>query len=161
MSYLLDHVSDRPLRTFGDGEALIDAGATDTPLFVLAEGHLLVERDGQRIAVVDQPGAVLGEISMLLGVPATATVRAVGSASVYVVDADDTSLLGDAQVMGDVARLLAGRLQTMVTYLVDVKQQYADASGHLGLVDDVLGQLTFGSAVEVDAGSDRDPDPYY
>ena len=161
MSHLLDHVGDRPLRACGDGEVLITEGATDTPLFVLAEGRLVVEREGQRIAMVDQPGAVLGEISMLLGVPATATVRAVGQASVHVVDADDTSLLSDAQVMGDIARLLAGRLQTMVTYLVDVKQQYADASGHLGLVDDVLGQLTFGTTADVEPGSDRDPDPYY
>ena len=89
MSHLLDHVGDRPLRACGDGEVLIAEGATDTPLFVLAEGRLVVEREGQRIAVVDQPGAVLGEISMLLGVPATATVRAVGQASVRVVDADD------------------------------------------------------------------------
>ena len=132
-----------------------------SPLFVLAEGRLLVERDGQPIATVDQPGAVLGEISMLLGVPATATVRAVGSASVHVVDADDTSLLASAEAMGDVARLLAARLQTMVTYLADVKQQYADASGHLGMVDDVLGQLTFGTAADVEPGSERDPDPYY
>lgn len=161
MSFLLDHVSDRPLRRFADGDVLIAEGATDTPLFVLAEGQLVVERDGQRIATVDQPGAVLGEISMLLGVAATATVRAVDGASVHVVDADDDSILADAQVMGDVARLLAARLQSMVTYLVDVKQQYADASGHLGLVDDVLGQLTFGAAADVEPGSERDPDPYY
>ena len=161
MSYLLDHVRDRPVRRFDDGEVLIAEGAVETPLFVLTEGRLLVEREGQRIATVDQPGAVLGEISMLLGVPATATVRAVGGAIAHVLDASDPSLLNDAAVMGDVARLLAARLQTMVTYLVDVKQQYADASGHLGMVDDVLGQLTFGSAGAVEPGSERDPDPYY
>ncbi len=161
MSFLLDHVSDRPVRRFADGDVLIAEGSLESPLFVLAEGRLVVEREGQRIAVVDQPGAVLGEISMLLGVAATATVRVVDGASVYVVDADDQSMLADAEVMGDVARLLASRLQSMVTYLVDVKQQYADASGHLGLVDDVLGQLTFGSAAEVEPGSERDPDPYY
>ncbi|MEM7287478.1 MAG: cyclic nucleotide-binding domain-containing protein [Actinomycetota bacterium] len=161
MSHLLDHVGDRPVRHFGDGEVLIAEGETDTPLFVLSDGRLLVERDGQRIAMVDQPGAVLGEISMLLGVPATASVRAVEGASVHVVDAADAGIIDDAAVMGDVARLLAARLQAMVTYLVDVKQQYADASGHLGLVDDVLGQLTFGVAGDVESGSERDPEPYY
>ena len=68
---------------------------------------------------------------------------------------------GERQRRHRLRQLLAGRLQTMVTYLVDVKQQYADASGHLGLVDDVLGQLTFGTAADVEPGSDRDPDPYY
>lgn len=161
MSHLLDHVRNRPLRRYEADEVLIVEGAADTPLFVLVEGRLVVERVGQRIAVVDQPGAMLGEISMLLGVPATATVRAVDHATVHVVDAADTTMLADAEVMGDVARLLAARLQSMVTYLVDVKQQYAGASGHLGLVDDVLGQLTFGTAADVEPGSERDPDPYY
>ena len=161
MSSLLDRVRDHPLRHLGAGEVLIAEGAADPSLFVLVEGRLAVERAGQRVAVVDQAGAVLGEISMLLEVPATATVSALGDAVVHELDPGDDSLLGDAEVMGELARLLAGRLQQMLTYLVDVKNQYADAGGHLGMIDDVLGQLTFGAPRDIEPGSERDPDPYY
>ncbi len=140
---------------------MITEGAPGASVFVLAEGRLAVDRAGQRVAVVDRVGAVVGEISMLLGVPATATVSALGDVAVHELDPTDESLFGDAEVMGELARLLAGRLQQMLTYLVDVKNQYADAAGHLGMIDEVLGQLTFSAPREIEPGSERDPDPYY
>ncbi len=38
----------------------------------------------------------------------------------------------------NVARILAHRLDAVTRYLVDVKQQFAQAGGHLGMVDEVL-----------------------
>jgi hypothetical protein len=58
------------------------------------------------------------------------------------------------------ARLLARRLQVMTTYLVDIKQQYADHEGGLGMVDVVLDSLMRSSG-RTELGSDRDPDPEY
>ena len=59
------------------------------------------------------------------------------------------------------ARLLAARLHTMTTYLVDIKQQYADHEGGLGMVDVVLGTLMRGSGTPRELRSERDPEPEY
>jgi hypothetical protein len=57
--------------------------------------------------------------------------------------------------------MLATRLQAMTTYLVDLKHQYADHEGGLGMVDVVLGTLMQTSGTRTQLGSDRDPDPEY
>ena len=49
----------------------------------------------------------------------------------------------------------------MTTYLVDLKQQYADHEGGLGMVDVVLGSLMQRSGTRSELGSERDPDPEY
>ena len=94
------------------------------------------------IAIVTEPGACVGEMSLLLGVPATADVVA-SEPSVVAVIEDAHAMLDDAsrRLPLALARLLAERLQVMTTYLVDIKQQYADHEGGLGMVDVVLGSL--------------------
>ena len=59
------------------------------------------------------------------------------------------------------ARLLAARLHVMTTYLADIKQQYADHEGGLGMVDVVLGSLMRSSGARSELGSERDPNPEY
>ena len=84
-------------------------------------------------------------MSLLLGVPATADVVA-GEPSVVAVIEDAGALLETRPGLPlALARLLAARLQVMTTYLVDLKQQYADHEGGLGMVDVVLGSLMQGS----------------
>jgi len=57
--------------------------------------------------------------------------------------------------------LLAARLGAMTTYLADLKQQYGDHEGGLGMVDAVLGSLMRGPGARSELGSERDPDPEY
>ena len=59
------------------------------------------------------------------------------------------------------ARLLAARLHAMTTYLADLKQQYADHEGGLGMVDVVLGSLMRTAGARSELGSERDPEPEY
>jgi CRP/FNR family cyclic AMP-dependent transcriptional regulator len=118
-------------------------------------------RSGQSVATIADPGVVLGEISALLDQSATATVLARDDVEVKVIDDPIAFMTSDPAVLLDVARTLAGRLARMSGYLVDVKQQYSSAGGHLGLLDDVLSELSFGQEPSVDPGSERDPDPLY
>jgi CRP/FNR family transcriptional regulator, cyclic AMP receptor protein len=57
-----------------------------------------------------------------------------------------------------VLRTTASRLDGMTQYLVDVKQQFADASGHLGMVDAILDQLLHHQGPRPQPGSARDPE---
>jgi CRP-like cAMP-binding protein len=154
--------TDLPERTVGDGEVLVGEGDTGADqLFVLVDGTLLVVKGDTPITAISEAGSVVGEMSTLLDIEHSATVRAVGEASVRVVD-DPLGFLRDNPDMAlAVARLLAKRLTTVTSYLADIKSQFADRADHLGLVDEVLDALVHDQGEDAQPGSARDPDPHY
>ncbi len=78
-----------------------------------------------------------------------------------VIEGAHTMLEGEGGLTLELARLLAGRLQVMTTYLSDLKHQYADHEGGLGMVDVVLGSLMQGGGPRSELRSERDPEPDY
>jgi hypothetical protein len=70
------------------GQTLVDQGQPGDSLFLLLDGVLTVEVDGERIADVG-PGAILGERAVLEGGLRTSTLRAAVACRVAVADADD------------------------------------------------------------------------
>ena len=70
----------------------------------------------------------------------------------------ETFFASNPELALELARQLAGRLQRLIGYVADVRHQYADAEGHLGLVHDVLESLASRPPVEIEPGSDRAPD---
>ena len=131
---------------------------TDRTVAVLVEGVLTAELDG---AVIDEhtvPGVFVGEVGALLGAARTATVRATTPTTVRIIGDPETFFASHPELALELARQLAGRLQRLVSYVADVRHQYADAEGHLGLVHDVLESLASRPPVEIEPGSDRSPD---
>ena len=158
MTDLLSFADDLRLETVPDGAVLIDEGSQPGRMLVLASGEVVVEHAGVAFARIDTPGAVFGEMSAVLAVPATATVRAVGEVRVHVVD-DPLAFLSDRPGAAlAVLRTTATRLDGLTRYLVDVKQQYADAGDHLGMVDQILDTLVHHQAPRARTGSSRDPE---
>jgi CRP/FNR family cyclic AMP-dependent transcriptional regulator len=157
---LLSIAERSPRRSFAAGDVvLVDGGAVEG-LYVLIEGALRVEKGGVAITTISQPGACVGEMSLLLGVPPTADVVATEPSVVAVID-DAPAMLDEGGLTLALAQLLAGRLQVMTTYLADLKQQYADHDGGLGMIDVVLGRLLQGPGPRSELRSERDPDPEY
>jgi len=155
----LDYCAGLPERIFGAGEVVIQEGAPGS-LFVLAEGAVEVLKGNLRVNLVDEPGAIFGEVSALLGIPPMATVRALERSRFYVVDDGLAFIVSRPELALAVARLLASRLMSVTSYLVDVKKQFEDQESHLGIVDEVLETLVHTQGTEVvDRGSDREPDP--
>jgi CRP/FNR family cyclic AMP-dependent transcriptional regulator len=150
-----------PTRTLAAGEVLLVDGHPVPELYILLEGTLSVAKGGVAIATITEPGACVGETSLLLGVPATADVAAATSAQLAVIDDARALLETNPTLPIALAQMLAVRLQAMTTYLADLKHQYADHEGGLGMVDVVLGTLMQTSATRTQLGSDRDPDPEY
>jgi CRP/FNR family cyclic AMP-dependent transcriptional regulator len=161
MEELLTLAHGFPQRSVAPGAALLTDGESVGTLYVLLEGALRVEKAGQLIATVSEPGACVGEMSLLLGVPATADVVASEESVLAVIDDAEAMLERTADLPLALARLLAARLHVMTTYLADIKQQYADHEGGLGMVDVVLGSLMRSSGNRSALGSERDPDPEY
>ena len=163
MRDVLDLCADLPRRRLAPGEVLVEEGTPPTgALFVLIDGELEVVKDGGiPITTVSEPGSFFAEISLLLGVPHTATVRAVGPAEVLVA-ADGKALLQSKPALGlALARLLARRLALTLSYLADLKRQFADEAASLGMVDEVLESLVHlqGDEPDDDPGSDREREP--
>ena len=64
-----------PVAAYRAGETVLAAGTTSGRLLVLKTGAVEVMKDGMQLAEVSEPGAVFGELSMLLDQPHTADVR--------------------------------------------------------------------------------------
>lgn len=161
MPGLLELAAGLPRRTLAVGEVLLREGHPVEALYVLVEGTLRVQKGGVGVTTVGQPGACVGEMSLLLDVAATADVIAVTPCEVAVVEGARAMLDDEDGLTLELARVLARRLQAMTTYLVDLKQQYADHEGGLGMVDVVLGSLMQSAGPERKLSSARDPDPEY
>src|SRR5207249_3887634 len=74
-------------RSLGEGETLTEQGAEGNELYLLLDGVLRVEVDGEPVAEVG-PGALLGERALLEGGKRTATLRATTPARIAVVPAN-------------------------------------------------------------------------
>lgn len=120
MANPLDHCGGLPERSFEPGAVLIREGVPG-PLFVLAEGSVEILKGDVRIAVVDRPGSIFGEISVLLEVPPTATVRALERARTFVA-ADGSAFLSRPELALTIARMLAQRLTSVTNDLADIKR---------------------------------------
>jgi len=79
--------SKPPFVRLRPGDTLVEQGAPGEDVFLLFDGVLVVEIDGQPIAEVG-PGAILGEMAQLHGGRRTATLRAVTPCRVAVVPGD-------------------------------------------------------------------------
>ncbi|MDQ6909291.1 MAG: cyclic nucleotide-binding domain-containing protein [Actinomycetota bacterium] len=85
------------LQKLAAGKTLVEQGDPGDALFLLLDGVLAVEVDGEPLAEVG-PGAVLGERAVLEGGVRTATLRAVTPAKVAVARADQVDIEALAEV---------------------------------------------------------------
>jgi CRP-like cAMP-binding protein len=111
-----------PIATYQAGETVLAAASTSGRLLILRKGAVTVLRDGVEIATVTDPGAVFGELSVLLDQPHTADVRALETSQFYVADAA-TLLRVDPIALLYVATVLARRLDDANRALIELKRQ--------------------------------------
>jgi len=140
MSPFLDFVKNRTSREYAPGDVIIEQGERMEEILVLVSGRVEILRDDVRLAKASEPGVVFGEMSILLGGPATASVKAMDPSVFVVIENPRDFLLEHPEASLYVAELLARRLDDLNKYLIDVKRQY-DGHDHIGMVDEVLGAL--------------------
>jgi CRP-like cAMP-binding protein len=158
MNELLSLTADLPTEVVPSGTALIEEGSVTGRMFVLTSGAVTVEREGVPFARIDTPGAIFGEMAVVLRQPATATVRAATDTGVRVIDDPEAFLVERPGAALSILRITAGRLDGLTQYLVDVKSQFADESGHLGMVGEIVDTLIHHQAPSMTTGSARDPE---
>ena len=111
-----------PVATYQVGETVLAAGTTSGRLLVLKTGAVEVTKGRVQIAEVSEPGAVFGELSMLLDQPHTADIRALEATQFHVAEAASL-LTEDPATLLYLTVLLARRLDATNQALIEVKRQ--------------------------------------
>ncbi|MCC8942305.1 hypothetical protein CI1B_11390 [Bradyrhizobium ivorense] len=159
MRAILDHCSGGTRRSVPAGTEFIQEGGKTGHLFVLIDGKVEVVKGDNLVAVIEEPGAVFGEMSVLLDKPHSARVRAASDCVLYEFD-DAASFLRERPAMALlIAQLLAQRLHVATSYLADLMHQYADHGTHLAMVGEVLQSMINLPPMQVAPGSDQQSDP--
>jgi CRP/FNR family transcriptional regulator, cyclic AMP receptor protein len=159
MRAILDYCTGGIQRSVSAGTLILHEGGTTGHLYVLIEGRLEVVKGDTVVAIITEPGAVLGEMSVLLDQPHTANVRTAADSTIYEFS-DGASCLREQPVLALlIARLLAQRLNVANSYLADLKRQYGGHGNHLAMVGDILQSMINLAPTQVSPGSDRQSDP--
>ena len=108
------------------GMSLIEQGGKTGQLYVLKEGQLEVLRDGKHVSTIKTPGAVVGEMSVLLDTPQSATVRAITEVEYFVIDNAIDILNTHPDWLLQIARLLAQRVNATTALLTRDKSEEQD-----------------------------------
>jgi CRP-like cAMP-binding protein len=141
MHPILDACTDLAQANFADGDWLIREGLPGGRFYVLVSGEVIVLKGETEITRISEPGAVFGEMSALLGLPYSASVRAAGPVRTRMSDDAGAFIAANPAIALHTARVLAGRLHAATAYLADVKAQFADQKNHFAMMDRILDQL--------------------
>lgn len=141
MASILALTQSQPLKTLAPGERLIEAGEAGGELYVLQSGRLIVERDGIDIATIDEAGALIGEMSVLLGIDHSATVRADATSEVRVIDDAMAFLERTPLVALHVATLACERLDATSALLVEMKKETEGKAGEQSLLSRIFSAM--------------------
>jgi len=141
MTSLQELTATRPTRSLADQEILLAQGEGGGDFYILLSGKLAVVRDGVSIATIDQPGTLVGEMSVLRGTPYSATVRAEGAAKVRVIRDANALLDSEPGLARRVAALVAGRLDATSALLVELANQNKNKASEQGMLKRILATL--------------------
>jgi CRP-like cAMP-binding protein len=147
-----------PLSTYSAGETVIADGSRTGRLLILKKGIVAIAKKGTEIAKVGEPGAVFGELSVLLDQPHAADVRAVETSEFHVADA--TTLLTENPIaVLYVATILAQRLNGANHALIQLKQQLSTGQPQSVVAKTVskMEELLLANSSLVYAGYPTDP----
>lgn len=138
MSPILELCRDLEKVSFAPGDVLLPQGGKTGCLYILVSGKLEVLQRETSITFIDEPGSIVGELSVLLDVPHQVDVKAAAPTVCHVTRGGRAFLGSSPEITLLVADMLARRLKGMLGYLSDIKTQYEDRKDQLGMVDEVL-----------------------
>ena len=152
-------VAALPVVTYQAGETVIAEGSRTGRLLILGKGSVVIVKEDTEIAQVTEPGAVFGELSVLLDQPHTAEVRALEISRFHVANAT-TLFAQDPIAVLYVAAVLARRLDGANHALIQLKSQLRGGQPHSVVaktVSKIEGLLAVSGASLVYAGYPFDP----
>lgn len=141
MASLLTLTYSSPTLDVARGEELVTQGMPGRDLYVLESGKFVVERDGVEIATIEHSDAMIGEMSVLLGRPHSATVRAERDSKVRVVRDAMRILEKHPELALRIAMLQSQRLDATSALLVQLNGETADKPSEQTLIGRIFSTL--------------------
>lgn len=148
-----------PLVTYRPGETVIVDGSRTGRLLILRKGTVAIMKGDTEIAKVAEPGAVFGELSVLLDQPHTADVVALETSQLHTANAAGLLTQNPMAVLY-VAMVLAHQLDAANHALIELKNQLHAGESHnlvANTVSKIEGILAASGASLVYAGYPTDP----
>lgn len=112
-----------PARIFAEGSFLITEGGPPSNLYLLESGEVEVIRHGRVVTTISDVGAIIGEMSVLLDAPHSASVRAKTTVMAHVVENAREALKQRPELTFKVAQILARRLGATTSFLVESREK--------------------------------------
>jgi serine/threonine protein kinase len=127
-------------RLLGELEVLFYEEDRSKEAYLLLKGKLEVLKAGRQIALIEKPGAFVGEMSTLLNLPRTATIRALAPTTVLEIKEDQFGefLRVAPELAYHLAVQLASHLEKTTTLLKDAQAKLAAVREHYRFIRDEL-----------------------
>ena len=123
MANLLDLCSDLPTRSVPDGETVLEENVKDGALLILKSGAVEIVKHGTVVTTITNPGAMLGEIAVLLDCGHTASAVAVHDCEFYVVEHAEQRLDANPKLYREIARTLSRRLMRLSDEMINLQER--------------------------------------
>lgn len=120
MSAILHACQAVPAKAVEPGTVLFVEGDRDGALYVLVSGEVEILKGDFQVNTVSDPGALFGEMSILLNIPHMATVRASKACQVRVIQDGEAFLRSNAAISFDLLKLMASRLHGVTDHLTNL-----------------------------------------
>lgn len=109
------------MKQFSEGEILIADGSVDSHLYILVNGKVGVYKGNRLIASSSQEGTIIGEMSLILNRPRTATIKALAFTTVIEIEGNiDNLIKNHPDVTKKLLINLADRLAKTTTDLYSI-----------------------------------------
>jgi CRP-like cAMP-binding protein len=149
---VLERLVDYPLRVFEEGDVVLSEGSSTGRLLFLKHGAVDVMVDDVEVVRVDEPGAVFGDVALLLHQDHKADVRAVQPSSFHVIEDAETFLDNEPAVLIYIAQVLARRLDAVNHLLIEGRSR-VEAEPRTGFFAELYHRMTGALQIRVP----RDP----
>ena len=136
---ILESLSADPLVDFAEGDLLLRQGDHTKRLFFLRDGAVEIVRDGAALAQVSEPGAVFGDMAVILGRPHSADVLATRPTRCHRIDNAAQRLQAEPALALYVMTVLATRLDAVNGSLIEARERLGESER--GFLADTLDKL--------------------
>lgn len=130
-----------PITAFAEGELILRQGSVTGRLLFLHDGAVEIVRDEVRLARVSEPGAVLGDMAVILGRPHSADVRAAAPSRCHVIEDPARLLRAEPDIALYVMTVLASRLDAVNGLLIEARARLGDAGPQRGFLAETLDNI--------------------
>jgi CRP-like cAMP-binding protein len=138
---ILESLSAFPLVGFEEGDLLLRQGTVTQRLLFLRDGAVDIVRDQVTLARIAEPGAVLGDMAVILGRPHSADVRAVRQSRCHVAEDAAALLTAEPTLALYVMTVRASRLDEVNRHLIEARNRLGAAGPQRGFFSETLDSM--------------------